>query len=121
MSNTIRQWEFKGDLYDDRLGGSVPLRTNYKKHHHHIRTGQDLCASIRAGKYAFPGGYEISYITDDGACLCGDCVEENLYEIIHSIRNDCSDGWLVIASDILHKDSPIDTIYCDHCNHDLGN
>ena len=51
---SIRQWEFEGDLYIDHLG-SIPLRTNYSKHHREIETGQDLVASLRAGDYVWPG------------------------------------------------------------------
>ena len=114
---SIRQWEFEGDLYIDHLGCAVPLRTNYSKHHREIESGQDLVASLRAGDYVWPGGYELSYITNDWALLCGQCVREELYQVIYSIRHEINDGWRVIGSGVMYEGGNI----CDHCSKNLDN
>ena len=108
-------WEFEGDLYCKRLGYTTPLRTDYSRHHRVIKTGKELRSSLRAGAWAWPGGYDIGFITDDGGLLCHGCVKAELYNITHSIRNECSDGWRVIGSDVIHEH---DT--CSHCNKSLG-
>ena len=113
--NTTEQWDFEGDLYCEKLGYSVPLRTNYKKHTIYINNGSELCASLRAGQYVFPGGYEIGYWTHDGAMICADCVKDNLESVIWSIRNDCNDCWQVAGIDVCYEPQT-----CEHCNNQIG-
>lgn len=58
---------------------------------------------------AWPGGYPMFYITDDGGCLCPSCVQDNLEEIGTTHKGS---GWNVIASDINWEDP---FLLCDHC------
>ena len=108
-------WTFEGALYSESLGYDVPLRSNYSQHHRIIESGQDLTASLRAGDYVFPGGYELAYVTNDGQLLCGQCVRDELYQVIYSIRHGINDGWKVIGSDVLYEGGNI----CDHCSKNL--
>ena len=79
-------------------GGENPIgptvRDKYKYGHSNISTGPELCSTLRHGKWAWPGGYPLYFVTDDGGALCFDCARHELFNIIHSIRNDVSDGWL---------------------------
>lgn len=62
-------------------------------------------------KYAWPGGYPISAIMEDGA-LCMDCVRKEwrqvAWETMHGIRG-C---WRVRFTDVLWEGGN----YCDNCN-----
>ena len=61
--------------------------------------------------YAWPGGYELVAITDDGGCLCHKCLAKNYRTIIDSSRGD---GWHVVAHDMTcNWGNPMQ---CDNCN-----
>jgi hypothetical protein len=51
---------------------------------------------------AWPGGYTIAFITDDGAVLCADCAKRAFITDRIDITADCYD------------EGP--TLYCDGCN-----
>jgi hypothetical protein len=63
--------------------------------------------------HAFPGGYPMFAICDDGGCLCHKCVKDNYRIIRESQRDNCRDGWGVEAVTINYEDSEL---YCDNCN-----
>ena len=68
--------------------------------------------------YAWPGGYEIFGITEDGALLCCDCMRMEYERIAWSRRHKCSDGWRVVA---LTAECGFDgPEYCAHCNKVIG-
>lgn len=58
--------------------------------------------------YAWPGGYPIYYIVEDGGVLCPDCVNENL-----ELAEGDDPQWCIVAYDINYED---DELYCDNCN-----
>ena len=70
-------------------------------------------APLRAGPYAWPGGYPLAFLTHDGACLCFKCGREEFKQIADSIREKHSDGWRVVACDIMYGEESDDS--CDHC------
>lgn len=111
-------WDFEGALYDERKGYAEPLRLDYKQTHRVINNGRELRATLRAGEYAWPGGYQMAFITSDGALLCFDCARKELYQIIWSIRNRCDDGWRIVGCDIV-EDYESDE-YCTHCAKQLA-
>ena len=59
--------------------------------------------------YAWPGGYPIVYVTDDGGCLCPNCVQDNLEEIGTTHKGS---GWNVVGMDANWEDP---SLFCDHC------
>jgi hypothetical protein len=67
-------------------------------------------------RYAFPGGYELSAITQDGAALCMECCKENFRNIVDSTKKQIGDGWQVAGIDILWEGIH----NCDQCNKDLS-
>jgi hypothetical protein len=75
----------------------TPLRTNYAQHHRQIETVADLKACLRAGDYAWPGGYALFYLTIDGDTLSPASVRREFRNVADSIRNKSADGWRVIA------------------------
>lgn len=111
-----------GALYDTRVANwnkLPPLRPNYSRHHREIGTVADLKASLRAGPYVWPGGYEVAYLTADGACLCDGCTRKELRQIIDAIQtNALHSGWAIGATVVLGADTDATTI-CDHCGRTL--
>ena len=76
-----------------------------------IKTLSDFRAVMRNGAYAWPGGYPLYFITNDGAALSFDAVRQNLRFVIDSIANDLRDGWRVVGCDVNWED---DSLLCDH-------
>ena len=62
-------------------------------------------------RFAWPGGYAIFFVTDDGGVLCSPCVVDNWDDTIRDA--DTGDGWKIEASD--HTGNCDDIPTCDHC------
>lgn len=107
--------EMDGALYDTRRldwSESAPLRPVYRRPFSEIETTAQLRATLRAGAYAWPGGYPRYFITADGAALSFDSVKENLREVLSAIaRNDRRGGWRVEAC-VINWEEP--DLYCAH-------
>ena len=71
-----------------------------------------LRALIRS-KYAWPGGYPMYGIANDGAALCIDCMRKEYKQIAYSNRHNINDGWKIDAVDINYEDA---NLTCEHCN-----
>ena len=69
-----------------------------------IKTVAELDEAIANGPYAWPGGYPIFYLTDDGGTLAHQTVIDERESIAESIEDNLSDGWRVIAVDINWED-----------------
>lgn len=70
---------------------------------------------LRAGKYAWPGGYPTFFICNDGAALCHDCVRKEWRHVCeaHLIDGYRHGGWYVEACDVNWEDP---NLWCDHCS-----
>lgn len=66
---------------------------------------------LRWPSYAWPGGYEIHYLTKDCGTLCHQCANANLEQTIGD-----DPQWEIISSDIHWEGSPLQ---CDHCYRDI--
>lgn len=64
---------FEGHLWR----GDKIIRKYYAWHYTVIENRRQLRASLRAGQWAWPGGYEVIYIDAGGQLLCHKCVIEN--------------------------------------------
>ncbi len=64
---------------------------------------------------AWPGGYSIAYITDDGEELCSNCMDSQDDNVHFSGPND---GWKVIGVSAYGAtaDYPDDDATCAHCH-----
>jgi hypothetical protein len=79
----------------------------------YIDTVADFRKAIRVGPYAWPGGYDLYFMTSDGAALCHGCATKERRSVIDSIATKCNDGWRVVAVDATcNTDSEV---RCDHC------
>jgi hypothetical protein len=107
------------DLYDTRdpdWSTNQPLRRNFMMHHKRITCVADIKATLRAGEYAWPGGYPMFFIMGDGGTLHFDCVKANLREVIEAQRDyDIlrSSDWRCEAVEINYEDGDLT---CDQCN-----
>ncbi len=91
------------------------IREKYAYTHKEITSGKELCATLRAGEYAWPGGYQLLFIASDGGLLHFDCVRENLYQCIYSIRHEIDDGWRIVGCEMIEDIADGENLYCDHC------
>ena len=102
-----------GALHDTRVANwsSPPLRANYQRHHTTIETVADFKATLRAGPYAWPGGYPLYFITSDGAALSFTAARDEYRLIVLSSQEKAGDGWQIVACDVNYEDSDL---VCDH-------
>ena len=68
-----------------------------------------LADQLSASPYAWPGGYPLFAITNDGAALCKHCAKSERSSIGTTTG---SDGWTVEALDVNWEDPDL---FCDHC------
>lgn len=86
------------------------VRRNFARTHREIHTVADFKATLRAGPYAWPGGYPMFLITDDGATISFDGARRKFRSIAASIRDKARDGWRVVGCDINYEDGQM---YCE--------
>ena len=79
----------------------------------HINSISDFRKAVRKGSYAWPGGYPLYFLCEDGAALCCKCAKKERRNIIESIHANARDGWHVVGIDINYEDADL---YCDQCN-----
>lgn len=63
--------------------------------------------------YAWPGGYPMVLIMDDGECLCPKCARDNFKLIVAATKSNARDGWQACHVPINYED---DELYCANCN-----
>ena len=79
-----------------------------------LMTLEDVKRELRAGEYAFPGGYHKVFVTTEGEYLCYRCVRANFREVADAMKsNDTSGGWCVSAADV-YWEGP--SMACANCN-----
>lgn len=100
---------------------TLTLNTMLSYHHRKIDSVRDLLETLKAGPYAWPGGYPLYFITHDGDTLSFDGVKD--YGIPESCR-DIRDEWFcrIVACDVNWEDpymicaqtnEPIESAYGD--------
>jgi allophanate hydrolase subunit 1 len=87
-----------------------------------IKTVHDLRRALRAGPYAWPGGYPLYFVADDAQALSFRTVRENLRRVLESVAYRENDGWRVVAIEVNYEDNelvcahtgePIESAYGD--------
>jgi hypothetical protein len=66
---------------------------------------------IRNGKYAWPGGYPMYFMTNDGEALSFEAVKENYRQVLHATKYKENNGWRVIGVDVNWEN---EGLYCSH-------
>ena len=121
MKSHFMTSESDGALFDTRAPQwheSAPLRPEYSRHFATIETVAQFKATMRAGGYAWPGGYALAFLTIDGGALCFDCARAEARNVIHSIRHGIGDGWRVVGC--FDCDNADSATHCDHCAAHIG-
>lgn len=99
-----------GDLL--RTSDCAVIRPGYQRHYGHIDSGLKLRATLRAGPYAWPGGYPLYLVMNDGDALCFDCGRKEFKCIARDMRDGLGNGWTVAGTDINWADQ---NCYCSQC------
>ena len=66
-------------------------------------------------RFAWPGGYEMYFITDDSGVLCSPCVVQEWEATIKDTHE--GSGWFIVAYDMVGQTDG--EVTCDHCNRTL--
>lgn len=109
----------EGHLFDTRIPDwhkHPPLRPAYSYTFHEIKTLAQVKATIRNGAFAWPGGYPLYFITQDGAALCFDCAHKEFRQVAWDYLNKASTGWRIVGCEINYVNNEDGELICDHCN-----
>lgn len=68
---------------------------------------QEIKTALRQGKYAWPGGYPVYFVTTDGAALSFDTVRAEWRNVVSSHLMDCHDGWHLAGIDVNWEDADL--------------
>lgn len=63
--------------------------------------------------FAWPGGYEIFFVTPDGSAICVDCARSNYQKIARDRREKRNTGWLIRWAATTNDLN--ESIDCDEC------
>lgn len=73
---------------------------------------RNLKSYIRTG-YAWPGGYPMAIVFDDGGAVCMTCARNEWKSIAHdTIKDWKGTGWNAVGMQVLWEGGN----HCDHCN-----
>ena len=99
-------------LYDTRRDNwtDAPIRPVFSSHFREIKTPAEMKATIRAGEFAWPGMYQLYFVTSDGGALSFASARKNLRSILDSIKTQSGDGWRVVGCQVNYEDT---SLYCD--------
>ena len=63
-------------------------------------------------KFAWPGGYPLFLVANDGGALCIDCSRTEYRQIAHDTVKGWRTGWDITGADVNWEDPDLT---CDHC------
>ena len=69
---------------------------------------------VRREMYAWPGGYPLVLVMDDGAVLCPVCVASEYRQISQAHREKHGNGWKPMGLMIIEAEE--DDVTCAHCD-----
>lgn len=100
-----------GALYDTRADNwhkAPPIRKLYARHCARINSVAELKATLRAGAYAWPGGYPLYIVLSDGGLIKFSTAREELASLVSALRDYRrnhyeNSGWRPIACEVLYE------------------
>ena len=72
-----------------------------------INTPSDFGRALKAGPFAWPGGYPVFFVCSDGEALSFQDARENAALICSAIRDRDNTGWRVVAAEINWEDGDL--------------
>lgn len=72
---------------------------------------RELEQALMDGPHAWPGGYPLYFVMDDGEPMSFAAVGDNFAQIRDSMEHHYGDGWRVVAVAVNWED---ETLYCSH-------
>jgi hypothetical protein len=72
-----------------------------------MMTTKQIKLALRAGKWAWPGGYPRYFVTTDGCALSFDTVRAEWPTVCRSTRARLRDGWTLEGVDINYEDNDL--------------
>lgn len=69
-----------------------------------------IAQKVADERFAWPGGYDLFALTDDGGVLCATCCTVEAERIAEAYEGD---GFYVI--DLDHTGNTDEDVFCDHC------
>ena len=66
--------------------------------------------------YAFPGGYPLALLCDDGGTLCVSCARFEFESVLFSTLHNASDGWTIEDSFVNWESNDL---HCAHCGQQI--
>lgn len=66
--------------------------------------------------WAFPGGYPLVLVMDDGECLCPACAKDNFKLIVAATKSNARDGWQAAGVQVNWEDNEL---FCANCDNQL--
>ena len=86
----------------------------YHERRYDFSKSSDVARYVAQQRFAWPGGYALFAITDDGGVLCADCCRNEYVTIREAYRGD---GWFCEAADCMaNVDYEPDEFRCSHCS-----
>jgi hypothetical protein len=77
-----------------------------------IKSIGDFRKAIRNGKFAWPGGYPMFFVMDDGEAISFEAAKAERRNILEALAADhAHDGWKPVAFEINWEDADL---YCAH-------
>jgi hypothetical protein len=106
-----------GALYDTRVENwskLPPLRPVFEKTFGVIHNAAELKATLRAGGFAWPGGYPMYFVMADGEAISFKTARAELRQLLSAFANPSPhDSWRVYACEINYEDGDL---YDAHTN-----
>jgi hypothetical protein len=115
MKTHLFKSDCEGSLYDTRVANwheKPALRPVYSRHFAAIKTTHELKATLRAGGFAWPGGYPLYFITSDGDALSFEALKDKntLRAVLSSVRYGRNDGWRIVACEVNWEDNELECV-----------
>jgi hypothetical protein len=89
------------------------VREKYSYTFRQIENRQQLRATIRIGKYGWPGGYPLYLMFGDGEPCCFECANKEYKRIARDMKDGYDKSFQIIGCDINYEDNDM---YCANCN-----
>lgn len=103
-----------GNLYDTRRADwstAAPLRRGFCKSFARIESAAEFKATLRAGGFAWPGGYPLYFVMAVGEALSFESARENVREILAAFAPGGDRDWRPVACEVNYENADL---YCAH-------